>query len=102
MPSEVLTDNNNYRVGINQYNREYIYVYWSSVLNINILNGYTGYVPHIRIDLNQYIVNRDCEGLKDFLNEYETQSIFYFSKMKLENDWEDFGSCLDEIKVEHY
>lgn len=86
IPSTLFTVSDMSPLGLDEYNRDYIYMYWQVLYQINILNGLNGYVAESRIRLNDALKSGDCELIRKILEEFSVTKVFYVEMMRLEED----------------
>lgn len=86
LPSTLFTIRDMSPLGIDEYNRDYIYMYWQVIFQINILNGLNGYVAESRIRVNDALKSGDCELIGNILEEFSVTKVFYVEMMRLKED----------------
>jgi hypothetical protein len=65
------------------FQQEYKYLYWQSIINLNVINGANGFIPNNRLDVDRIFKNNDSKTAIQILKEkWNLSHIVYIKEFK--------------------
>lgn len=91
LPSSILSGTPGKEVYPDWMSREYIYDYWQTVHKLNSINGFTGFLPHSRINVDRLL---DEGKFDSILINYSVGAVIWHKPFVLKEEQELLGKML--------